>query len=89
MAASGQIVINDSSSPFPVRFSLNRNQSEGRLSTQSLRDFPALLRLFSGDEPVQLHDRDGGWKAQIDIWEPSSLNPMLASFKFRVVQRLE
>jgi hypothetical protein len=89
MAAPGQLVFDNSLPPLAVRFSLGRTQSEGRLSTQSSRDFPTLLRLFNGDEFVQLLDRAGSWRARIDIWEPSSLNPMVASFRFRVLERLE
>jgi len=89
MATSGHLIIDKSSPLVPVWFSLDRNRSEGRLSTQSSRDFPTLLRLYNGDESVQLHDRAGGWKAQIDIWEPSSLKPMVATFRFRVLQGLE
>lgn len=78
----------DKTMQLPVCFSLLRNQVEGWLSAQSPRDFPVLLRLFSSDEAVVLHDRSGAWKRRVDIWEPRNALDPWSAFRFRVVETL-
>src|SRR5713101_7927896 len=74
----------DPSTRIPVQISLSHDQIAPRTS----EDFPKLLQLFNGDDPVILEDHRRGWKASIRIWEPNRLHPPYATFRFTVEEAL-
>jgi hypothetical protein len=83
---SGEILIDETR--VPVRFTLRREGSEGHLSAERSEHFATLLKIFGGDESVILVEPRSGWRARVDIWEPSKVPDVHAEFRFRVLELL-
>jgi hypothetical protein len=86
LSKTGEILIDEIR--VPVRFTLRREGSEGHLSAERPEHFTTLLKIFSGDESVILVEPRSGWKARVDIWEPSKVPNSQAEFRFRVLELL-